>query len=216
MSLHRILRMIYGGDGKDATHSDSRSVRRTLPCGRHGSGGPRTAAGAGAARSNLRELRQTTIHQATPLLATRRDDGGGRHADPFFGSLRLSRHETAVGCLLDRPLRQAQPLGVGDLAILGPRNGGRRGRGYRRHPRRRKGDPAGAGSLLPRRQPFGVHRTSCGRTPHDPRRAVAGAIAGAAGRAAGSDRRPGSRARTAIPRSGRSCRNCSSESARES
>src|SRR5512135_2474819 len=81
-SLHRILRMIFGGDGKDVANSDSRSVRRALPCGRHGSGRIGAAAAAGAAGPALRGRRPTAIHQATPLLATRRGDGGDRHADP--------------------------------------------------------------------------------------------------------------------------------------
>src|SRR4028118_1991142 len=74
-SLHRVLRMILGGAGKDVAHGDTRSVRRTLPCGRHGPGDVGEAAPARTAGSDLRGRQAPTIPHATALPSRPRRGG---------------------------------------------------------------------------------------------------------------------------------------------
>ena len=180
----RILRMIFAGDGRDVAHSDSGSIHRALSGRRDGTGNAGAIAAGGAVGSDLRGRSATAVHQATLVLATRCGHDGGRHAHARLGPRRLSRQERATGSLRRRALRQAQSLGAGDLHRLDPRHQCRCRQTDRCHARRLEGDFAGTGSLLPRRQPSGGHRTSVGRTPRHARRAVARAVAGVAGRPA--------------------------------
>ena len=154
-SLQRILRMISGGDGEDVARSDSRSLRRTLPCGRHG---PGDAWSGCCGRSDwIRSSRTPDRRQYTKqLLFSQVVAVMAAVATRTHGSVHAAylAVKDRLGVSAGRPLRQAQPARSWGSRRPWSARPRRCRQGHRCHACRHEGDPAGVRGLLPRRQPL--------------------------------------------------------------